>query len=217
MVMKKLLKLLPTAPRYLVVLAVLTLGSLAGAAAQAETFWDKPSVLKAFFAKSERVTFAKITPTPAQAQALRARLGYAPPASWTVYYGLTRDRIDGLAVIDDELGQHLPITFAALIGTAGALQRLEVMVYREAYGGDVAQPRFRNQFTGKTAGDPVRHGSDIVAVAGATLSSKALAVGARRALILADELVVKPGLDKALPVAPQNAGGGTSARAAGQR
>ncbi len=203
--------------RLLAAAAVLAAGALFAQPASAETFWDKPSVLKAFFAKSERVTFARLAPTPAQAQALRTRLGYAPPASWTVYYGVTRDRVDGLAIIDDELGQHLPITFAALLGTDGALQRLEVMVYREAYGGDVAQPRFRHQFAGKTAADPVRHGSDIVAVAGATISSKALAVGARRTLILADELVVKSGLTKVLPVSPQNAGGGTGARAAGQR
>ncbi|MBM4342560.1 MAG: FMN-binding protein [Deltaproteobacteria bacterium] len=215
--MKLLLKSLLPAQRSLSLVALVALGWVTALPAHAETFWDKSSVLKAFFAKSERVTFARLTPTAAQAQALRSRLGYAPPTTWTVYYGMTRDRVDGLAVIDDELGQHLPITFAALIGTDGVLQRLEVMVYREAYGGDVAQPRFRNQFTGKTAADPVRHGRDIVAVAGATISSKSLAAGARRALVLADELVIKPGLARALPFAPQNAGGGNGAHAAGQR
>jgi len=182
--------------------------------ATAETWWDKASLLKAFFASSERVTYARIVPSPVQADAIRARLGYLPPAPWTVYYGLTKDRVDGLAVIDDEAGQHLPITFGVLIGTDGAIQRIELMVYREAYGSDIKEARFRNQFKGKTASDPVRHGTDIVAVAGATISSKALAVGARRAVVLANELVVKPGGAK---VFSPPAGGAAGARAAGQR
>lgn len=197
----------------LTALALLTTAQVA----HAETYWDKSSVLKSFFAKSERVTYARMVPTAAQAQVLRAQLGYAPPAVWTVYYGVTKDKIDGLAVIDDELGQHLPITFAALIGTDGAMQRLEVMVYREAYGSDVTQARFRNQFTGKSAADAVRHGADIVAVAGATISSKSLAIGARRALIVATELAIKPGVAKVLSVAPQPAGGAVGARADGHR
>lgn len=198
-------------------MALAAVGTGFAAPAAAETFWDKPSVLKAFFAKSERVTFARLAPTAAQQATLKTRLGYAAPAMLTVYYGVTKDKIDGIAVIDDEMGQHQPITFAALIGTDGAMQRLEVMVYREAYGGDVAQARFRNQFAGKTATDPVRHGADIVAVAGATISSKALATGARRALILADELLVKPGVAKVLGPSPAGTNGGSAAHAAGQR
>lgn len=205
---------------YLLTAGILTLTLALAAAAgpvQAETFWDKPTVLKAFFANSERVTFARINPTMAQAEALRVKLGYAAPAQWTVYYGLTKDHVDGVAVIDDELGQHQPITFAALLSPQGALQRLELMVYREAYGSDVKDARFRNQFKGKTVADPVRHGADIVAVAGATISSKALAVGARRALVMTDELLVKPGVAKVLQPGGPQAGGASGARAASQR
>lgn len=168
------------------------------APARADVFWDKPAVLKSFFAKSERVTFKRLRLDPAQLEAARQRLGYAPPADLTLYYGLTKDRIDGVAVIDDERGQHEPITFAVLIGPDGAMQRLEIMVYREAYGDEVREPRFRNQFRGKTVRDPVRHGQDIVAVAGATISSKAMATGARRALVVTDEVAFKPGLARVL-------------------
>ena len=176
-------------------------------AASADVFWDKPSVLKAFFATSQLVTYKVIQPTPAQAAALQQRTGRAPGAAVTVYYGVTRDHVDGVAVIDDELGQHEPITFAALVGPDGTLRRVEVMVYREAYGDAVREARFRRQFVGKTTADPVRHGQDIVAVAGATISSRSLATGARRALHLVDELVLKPGIARSLGVAPKVAAG----------
>lgn len=184
-------------------LCVLTTG--AAREAQAEAYWDKPTLLKDFFAKSERVTFAKLTLTAAQQQALRKRLGYDVAPQWTVYYGKTGARIDGVAILDNELGQHQPITFGVLIGPDGTLQRIEVMVYREAYGAEVQQARFRSQFVGKTASDPLRHGADIVAIAGATISSRSMANGARRAMALADEVLFKPGLARVLtaPAPPQ--------------
>lgn len=182
--------------------------------ASAEAFWDKPTLLKDFFAKSERVTFAKLALTPVQQQNLRKRLGYDVAPSWTVYYGKTGERIDGVAVIDNELGQHQPITFGVLIGADGVLKRVEVMVYREAYGAEVQQTRFRSQFVGKTAGDALRHGTDIVAIAGATISSKSMANGVRRAMAMADELLLKPGLARAL--VPNGGGGAAAAKTAAQ-
>ncbi|MBI5610934.1 MAG: FMN-binding protein [Deltaproteobacteria bacterium] len=184
---------------------VCLLASGAAGDAHAEAYWDKPTLLKDFFAKSERVTFAKLTLTAAQQQALRKRLGYDVSPQWTVYYGKTGARIDGVAILDNELGQHQPITFGVLIGPDGTLQRIEVMVYREAYGAEVQQARFRSQFVGKTAADPLRHGTDIVAIAGATISSRSMANGARRAMALADEVLFKPGLARVLtaPTPPQ--------------
>lgn len=174
--------------------------------AHAAVYWDKPALLKSFFATSERVTFKRLALTPGQVDAVRKRLGQAPAPQLTVYYGLSKGRIDGMAIIDDELGQHEPITFGVLLSPEGVLSRLEVMVYREAYGDDVCESRFRKQFQGKTARDPVKQGRDIVAIAGATISSKSLATGAKRALVLLDELVVQPGVDKVLQPAKATAG-----------
>ena len=66
------------------------------------------------------------------------------------------------------------------------------MVYRERYGDEVRDPRFRQQFVGKTAADPLRPGEEVVAVSGATISSRAMALGVRRCLVLFDELVLRP-------------------------
>jgi Na+-translocating ferredoxin:NAD+ oxidoreductase RnfG subunit len=182
------------------ILALITTTAATGSA-EAAVFWDKSGLLKSFFAQSQVVSFHRIALSASQQKAVEKRLGYAPQADWVLYYGLTGDRLDGFALVDHELGQHEPITFGTLVGTDGALQRLEVMVYREAYGDEVKDQRFRKQFVGKTAQDPVKHGADIVAVAGATISSNAMAHGAKRALVVIDEAVLKSGLARTLAAA----------------
>ena len=52
--------------------------------------------------------------------------------------------------------------------------------------------RFRAQFVGKTARDPLRTGDDVVAVSGATISSRAMSLGVKRALVIMEELVLRP-------------------------
>ncbi len=188
------------------ILLMMLLATAFALPAHAAVFWDKPALLKSFFATSERVTFKRVVLTPGQIDAVRKRLGQTPAPQLTVYYGMTKGRIDGMALIDNELGQHEPITFGVLISPEGVLSRLEVMVYREAYGDDVCENRFRKQFQGKTARDPVKHGQDIVAIAGATISSKSLATGAKRALVLLDELVIRPGIGKVLQADRTTAG-----------
>ena len=75
---------------------------------------------------------------------------------------------------------------------AVTLERQEIVAYREARGDEVRDARFRAQFVGKSARDTVRAGDDIVAVSGATISSRAMATGVRRALVLLDVLVLAP-------------------------
>jgi len=159
----------------------------------AATYFTTPQVLKAFFPQSQRVTFRKVKLAPAQVAALQGRLGYKPAKPEYVFFvATTGEHVDGYALIDEELGQHEQITFAVKLSPEGAVERHEVMVYRESYGQEITDSRFRRQFQGKTVKDPVRAGTDIDVVTGATISSRSMAVGVRRALILLDELVLKP-------------------------
>ena len=67
--------------------------------------------------------------------------------------------------------------------------RQEIVVYREARGDEVRDEHFRAQFVGKGADDAIDTDSDIQVVSGATISSRAMAVGVKRAVVLFDELV----------------------------
>lgn len=176
--------------------AILAFGTVSPARAE-DTYFTPKTLLADFFKSSERVTFVKLDTAAAKAE-LSALLGYVPPkASYAVFVARTGDKIDGYAVIDEELGQHLPITFGVKISPAGTLERMEVLVYREAYGAEIREARFRDQLTGKTIEDKLRLGDDVVAISGATISSKSMTLGVRRALALVS-IVKARALDKSL-------------------
>ncbi len=166
---------------------------LGTAPAAAQTFFTPRAILADFFPQSQGVTYRKFELSAELRARLEPRLGYPlPKPSYTFYVAKTGERIDGYAIIDEEMGQHLPITFAVKFSPQGAVQRQEIMVYRERYGDEVRDNRFRQQFVGKTPSDSLRPGEDVVAVSGATISSRAMALGVRRSLLLLDELVLQP-------------------------
>ena len=90
----------------------------------------------------------------------------------------------GLIFMFDVIGQSQPITFAVGVTPAGALQDVQVMMYREPQGDEIQERRFRRQFTGKRLSDPISLGKDIDAISGATISSRSASYAARKALAL---------------------------------
>ena len=175
------------------VLAAVLITAIVGPSGEAraeKTYFSTRSVLKEFFPDSDKVSFVRITPTRVERAALKKRLGYAlARTSYVFYVAKTGDRVDGYAFIDDQMGQHQPITFAVKLSPEGAVLRQEVMVYREPRGDEIRDGRFREQFVGKTARDAIRANDDIDCVSGATISSHAMALGVRRAVILFDTAI----------------------------
>lgn len=88
----------------------------------------------------------------------------------------------GWLLVDEVVGKHEFITLAVGLDAAGAVKGVEIMDYREAYGGQVRGGAWRAQFTGKRHGAPLKLGRDIQNISGATLSSKHVADGVRRLL-----------------------------------
>ena len=147
------------------------------------------TVLAELFPRSERVTFRTFVLDPSAKARVERRLGYAlAKSSYTIFEARTGGVTDGYALIDEELGQHQPITFATRVSPRAVVERVEIMVYREPRGDEVRDARFRAQFAGKTAQSPLRLRQDIDAVSGATTSSASIATGVRRAAILIEEL-----------------------------
>jgi electron transport complex protein RnfG len=176
----------------LLLAATLAAAGRARAETRAETtYFTTRALLAEFFPKSERVTYRTFVLDPSSKTRLTQRLGYAPPRDrYTIYVATTQGKVDGYAIVDDERGLHQPITFATRLSARGAVERLEIVTYREPRGDEVRDARFRRQFEGKTAQDPLRLNKDIDAVSGATVSSASLTAGVRRAAILVEELAL---------------------------
>ena len=173
-----------------IIFATLTLGCLAGPARADQVYYSPRDLLADFFRTSQSVTYKKIDLADADKKRLQRRLGYTPPKpSYTFYVATSGGHVDGYALVDEEKGEHLPITFAVKLSPGGKVEREEIVVYREARGDEVRDEHFRRQFVGKSAADAIDTNQDIVAVSGATISSRAIAVGVKRAVVLFDELV----------------------------
>lgn len=92
----------------------------------------------------------------------------------------------GWFIIDEVLGKHEFITYAVGIDAAGSVRGVEIMDYRETYGGDVRNAKWLAQFTGKTSVAPLKLDRDIKNISGATLSSRHITDGVKRLLVTHD-------------------------------
>lgn len=92
------------------------------------------------------------------------------------------DSLLGFAEVRNVIGKDQPITFLVAIDPEARLRDVDVLVYREPYGGEVAYDSWRRQFRGKSAADPLQVGRDIRGISGATISVHAVTEGVRRTL-----------------------------------
>ena len=88
----------------------------------------------------------------------------------------------GFARVRNVKGKDQPITYLVAIDPKDALKDVDVLVYREPYGGEVAYEPWRKQFRGKTGAAPLEVGKDIKNISGATISSHAVTLGVRQTL-----------------------------------
>jgi hypothetical protein len=96
----------------------------------------------------------------------------------------------GWFIADEVVGKHEYIPFALALDDKGAVMGVEILEYREAYGGQIRDPDWRKQFVGKAPGTKLQLEKNIRNVSGATLSCKHVTDGVERLLVTYD-LVLK--------------------------
>ncbi len=129
------------------------------------------------------------TLTDAQMAAIHRESGEAPLnrdlKAWRAADG-------GWFILDQVVGKHEFITFALALDGSGAVKSMEILDYRESYGGQVREAAWRSQFVGRRYGAPLKLGQDVRNISGATLSSKHMTDGVRR-LLATYAFVLAPG------------------------
>ena len=91
-------------------------------------------------------------------------------------------RLLGYFVFDRVIGKHLYIDYAVAIDPGGRVRSVDILEYRESYGGEVRSPSWLAQFVGKSRGNALTVGKDIRNISGATLSSEHVTEGVKRIL-----------------------------------
>src|SRR5260221_11647591 len=106
-------------------LATALLAAAAPSVARGEgIYFSTRDLLSDFFRTSQNVTYRKVAVGSAERARLLRRLGYAPvKGSYTFFVASSSERVDGYAFIDEELGEHLPITFAVKLSPEGVVLR----------------------------------------------------------------------------------------------
>ena len=123
-----------------------------------------------------------LTFTPAQRKAIAIAARVGGPKSQRAYEARGPGGRLGWLFIDQVLGKHELITYAVALDPAGAVRGIEILDYRETYGGEIRNSKWRQQFVGKRAGAVLQLDRDIKNISGATLSSRHVTDGVRRVL-----------------------------------
>jgi Na+-translocating ferredoxin:NAD+ oxidoreductase RnfG subunit len=109
--------------------------------------------------------------------------GYSPD-TLQLLVAHENDETVGYAVVDDARGKDQSITYCLIVDEKLAVKCVEILAYREPYGGEIQNSSWLKQFFGKQPTDELRPGREIKNITGATISSQAITRGVKKLLAL---------------------------------
>lgn len=113
----------------------------------------------------------------------------------SIYFALVKTNADNpphkaaAILFVDAMGDGGKIEIGLVVNGKGELAKIQIFENKESP--KLSQLAFLKQFEGKKATDPVRVGSDITAPVGTAGSAEAIASGARRGLLIINEMFRK--------------------------
>ena len=177
-------------------ISVLCLTSPPWASGQEGVFLKEEEAARAVFPDADSFERRVIQSSEELRAKIRQRLGNTKTSLWESAYPTFIARkgktLLGYAVVVEEIGKHRPITFIVAVGPDRRIRDAALMVYREAYGGEVRDRRFLQQYRGKSLEDPLLPYRDIQNISGATLSVEAIGRGSKKALALVEIVYLGP-------------------------
>jgi len=152
---------------------------------QAVQYLTVGAAQKLAFPAATRFEEAHVVYRPADIEAIQ-RLSGQPVRTrgeqvWKAFAG---DRLVGFFILDYVIGKHLVIDYSVSLEPDGRVRRVDILEYRESYGGEIKNPSWLAQFVGKKNGSVLEVNKDIRNISGATLSSRHVTEGVKRVLAL---------------------------------
>ena len=147
---------------------------------------------RAVFPDADRFVRRQVASTPELREQVARRLGDLKPSIWEPSYEVTTafagERRLGRAIVVEEVGKHRAITLVIGVDPQLRVAGVAVMVYREAYGGEIRTRRFLDQYQGKGEDDRLLPSVDIRNIAGATLSARAVGRAVKKAIAVLEAI-----------------------------
>jgi Na+-translocating ferredoxin:NAD+ oxidoreductase RnfG subunit len=142
-----------------------------------------PAAQKLCFPESDQFVAAHVKFTPAQIKAIEAASEQKQVLrGQEIWRAMKGGKLQGFFIVDYVIGKHLVIDYAVALSPEGVVRQIEILNYRESYGGEIRNPDWRKQFVGKTLRSRFALNNGIANISGATLSSRHVTDGVRRIL-----------------------------------
>ncbi len=157
-----------------------------------QVYLTQEEALNKMFPNADSVSLEERILSDEEKKEIEERLGWRLENNeFKVYIGWKDDKVDGYALITNQIGMYRPITFIVKVNPKGKIENMAIMVYRESRGGEVKRKRFLHQFFGKSSQRKIRMNRNIINITGATLSVRAVIAGTKRVLTIIDELYLR--------------------------
>lgn len=142
------------------------------------TYYTQPQMQAEVFA-GDTVTRNALWLTPERKQMIRDTTGQSLTQARIRFTEAGGRRLWVLS----EIGKEKPITFGVVTGIDG-IERIEVMVFREARGDEIRLPQYTAQYEGQTLTPEGELANNVDGISGATYSVRTMKKVAKLALLL---------------------------------
>jgi Na+-translocating ferredoxin:NAD+ oxidoreductase subunit G len=148
---------------------------------RAEQFVSLAEAQRLCFTNATRFEDVRLRLTSDEVKAIEAaaRVKVKNPAP-RVWRAWQNGNLVGTVWFDQVIGKHELIDYVVGISTEGVIGHIEIVEYREHYGGQVRRRDWLEQFKGKTKDAPLKFDRDIRNITGATMSCRHVTEGVER-------------------------------------
>ncbi|MGZ8898756.1 MAG: FMN-binding protein [Limisphaerales bacterium] len=161
---------------------------------RAERFLTAEQALQIAFPKANRFEEQVLRFSAEQRAAIQKKSGVPVKVNGNkVTYAYEGAQLLGVLFIDHVLGKHEIIDYSIAISPEGKVLGIEILEYRESYGYEISNRKWRKQFVGRRANEPLRLNKEVYNISGATMSCRHVTEGTRRVLATFD-LLCRPQL-----------------------
>ena len=173
-------------------LLALPLAALICAPAHSTEYLSVEQAQRSLFPDAERFVHAPLLLNEAQRDAITEKSGVKQ--RWEkqdIWRAEKAGKLIGWFIVDQVIGKHEFITYAAALLPSGTVRGVEVMIFNETHGDQIREASWRKHLEGKSVADPLKLDQDIPNISGATLSCRNVTNGVKRLLVL-QQLALSP-------------------------
>ncbi|MFZ5580035.1 MAG: FMN-binding protein [Pseudomonadota bacterium] len=166
-------------------LLIIPAAALVAAPAYAIEYLSVEQAQKALFPDADRFVPAPVLLSEEQREIIEDKSGLKQ--RWEkqdVWRAEKAGQLLGWFIVDNVVGKHEFITYAAALLPEGKVKGVEIMVFKETHGDQIREASWRKTLEGKSLADPFRLDKDVPNISGATLSCRNVMNGVKRLLVL---------------------------------